>query len=122
MTKTEIATEFGKYAITGIISFLASLAYTNFRIEPGRNVSLVPLYIEKRESCEVAEEKLKVAYDALGGVDKSPPAKHSYEYYLRNLYELRDRDDETNRHVIFKNAVPPEFVARLEKEQIFKCD
>lgn len=55
--------DLGKYVLTGILSFIASLFYTDYRLAPSRNVNLVPLSIKVETSgvaCTIDQKNFPV--------------------------------------------------------------
>jgi hypothetical protein len=115
MTWSTFAEDFGKYLLTGAITFIASLTYTEYRIEPRHNVTLVPLSIKVETSnlaCTVDQEKLT---DSIKHIDASAslPQSDTYESYLKILASSK---------LVLKEFVPPKFLPQLEKQQILVCD
>src|SRR5262245_28506079 len=87
---SEVTLEFLKYALTGGISFGASLLYTNWALQPAYNVSLIPLSVtlpKSNKGCDVNQKKLKEkiqgAKDTNSPVGPAPP--EGYESYLEAL-------------------------------------
>ncbi len=111
--------DFLKYALTACVSFGASLLYTNYKLEPGHNVTLLPLSVtlpKSNDVCDVNEANLKAAIQR--AKDTNPtvglaPQTDSYEFYLTLL---------SASPYVRKELVPPSFLANLEKDQILICE
>lgn len=114
-----LALDFLKYALTACVSFGASLLYTNYRLEPRHNVTLLPLSVTLPKSsdvCDVNQTNLKAAIQQ--AKDANPivgiaPQTDSYEFYLTLL---------SASSYVRKELVPPSFLADLERDNILTCE
>jgi hypothetical protein len=123
MAWTDFFQDFGKFLLTGILSFAASSYYTELRMDPGRNVSLVPLSIsiEHPQFCVVDRNKLKDASKQLGSAGATFSSTLTYESYLNALVaQVSARDGSGSQ--VNKRIVPGELLPRLEKEGILNCN
>lgn len=117
MAIPELAQDFLKFALPAIVSFLASLAYTNHMLAPGHNVTLVPIAtwvpgdLTSTEACNVNKEKLLAAAQQVKDKAFTPS---SYEYYLITLLD--------SPSPISKDLVPREFLSRLVDNNIMNCN
>jgi hypothetical protein len=116
-----LAWDLGKYVLTGVLSFIAALVYTEFRLKPVRNVSLVPLTMERHDTCDVKHQKLSEAIQRLGADTAGAPQEDSYASYLKALQSQPPAGD-TKRWVVLKNLAPQELVPQLVQEGIFQCE
>ena len=60
----DIGSDFLKYALTACISFAASLLYTNYRLAPGHNITLLPLSVtlpKSNDVCDLNQANLRAA-------------------------------------------------------------
>lgn len=110
--------DLGKYLVTGVITFIASLAYTEYQLAPRRNMTLVPLSIKLENSnlaCTVDQEKLTDSIKRIDASETAPslPQSDTYESYLKIL---------SSSKLVLKEFVPPRFLPQLEKKQILLCD
>ena len=119
MTSSGVIQDFGKYLLTGVISFIASFGYTEYRFEPTRNVSLVPISIsfETSGACTVDPTKLNDAIKRIdpSGTTSSPSQSDSYKSYLIALSSNVSK-------LVLKENVPVELLPRLENERVLICN
>jgi hypothetical protein len=54
-----LSRQFLSYALTGLAAFAASAAYTNYRMVPERNLTLIPLSFERVKMCRVNRVELR---------------------------------------------------------------
>jgi hypothetical protein len=105
--------ELVKYVLTGVLSFIAALGYTEWRLKPGRNVSLVPLAMERHDTCKVNFDELR---------SKTPTAntnvsqEDDYTLYLKALIK------DSGQGVLLKKIVPTQLLPRLEEDKILSCE
>lgn len=118
MTLVDFIQDFGKYLLTGLVTFAASSFYAEHQIEPRRNVSLVPLLISidiDKEACIVDRNKLKDAIELVGPAEATSSPIRTYESYVKAL------SSEDLGSQILKSNVPVELLTQLEKEGILNC-
>jgi hypothetical protein len=120
----ELRRDLGKYVITAIVSFVTSFLYTEYRLRPEHNVSLVPLVMEKQDACEVDGGKLKevlqqLPLDPKPDPKEEPQKKYTYRSYLEALEQQRPIDKP--RQVIDKRLILEEHSLRLQDDQVLKC-
>ena len=120
----ELRKDLGKYVITAIVSFVTSFLYTEYRLGPEHNVSLVPLVMEKQDACEVDGGKLEEVLQQLPLDPKSDPKEepqknYTYRSYLEALEQQRPKDK--TRQVIDKRLILDEHFLRLQDDQVLKC-
>lgn len=117
MDRRELFAELAKFCATGIVAFGASVVYTDYRLAPRNNVSVIPLSIEKITSCDVDESRLDATLKAID----SPPAsalQDPYGSYLRAMVKSRSP---LTRWIVQERLVPGEFLPRLKDEGILRC-
>ena len=119
---SDIGSDFLKYALTACISFAASLLYTNYRLAPGHNITLLPLSVtlpKSNDVCDINQANLRAAIQrsnaATTTAGQLAPQPDSYEFYLTALRSAP-------APYVRKENVPPLFLADLEKEKILSCD
>jgi hypothetical protein len=132
--------DLGKYVITAMVSFVTSFLYTEYRLGPEHNVSLVPLVMEKQDACEVDGGKLKEVLQQLPTDPKPDPKEvlqqlpmdpkpdpkeepqknYTYRSYLEALEQQRPMDK--TRQVIDKRLILEEHFLRLQDDQVLKCE
>ena len=110
-----------KYTLTGIIAFGASVFYTNYQLEPARNITLVPISIlnpNSKIACTVDQNELNAKLESLtrDKAERGEPLhakSNTYEYYLRTLstYER-----------VLEEYVPPMFLSTLKEDGILDCN
>jgi hypothetical protein len=120
----ELRKDLGKYVITAIVSFVTSFFYTEYKLRPEHNVSLVPLVMEKQDACEVDGGKLKEVLqqlppDPTPDPKEEPQKNHTYRSYLVALEQQRPMDK--TRQVIDKRLILEEHILRLQDDQVLKC-
>jgi hypothetical protein len=119
MSSSELIKDLLKFIITGVIAFVVSLLYTNYRLMPRYNITLVPLSITLGKlgtsdtACTVDRAKLTAAINRTNESKSTPFSPDSYVTYLKTLspYEL-----------VLQDIVPQEFRPSLEKEEILLCN
>jgi hypothetical protein len=116
------AEDFGKYLVTGIVTFGASLVYTEYRLLPGHNVNLVPLSISFEKAniaCAVDRKKLTNSISHIRSSDSlsSPSQSVPYDSYIKALSkEVRAST------TVLRELVPENLLKQLEDEQILTCN
>jgi hypothetical protein len=117
-----LAEDFGKFALTAIVSFVASLLYTEYRVKPEHNVNLVPLVMQKYDACEVNGKKLKEVLDDLPSEDEEEGLqKGTYRSYLQTLEIEKASRTDKSRMLVEKEFIPEAHFAQLEQDEILKC-
>jgi hypothetical protein len=115
----ELAWDIGKYVLTGLLSFIAALAWTEFRLRPARNVSLVPLLMEKHSVCRVDSQKLSETIRRLGLDTADPSEEDSYALYLKALWTSAE---ESRKWVVQKRLVPQDVIPQLDQDGVLTCE
>jgi hypothetical protein len=97
-----------KYIICGILGVVASQMYNAWQIKPENNINLMLLQIERHESCDVVQEKLR---SVRGHLDSVPESLHDYIKVLASQPPP----------VVQRANVPPSLIEELQKAEILRC-
>lgn len=112
MATRDFLLELAKYAFTGLATFGASALYTQYQLEPKRNISVIPLSIETLDSCDVGPAELEDASK------RSLTNAGDYNSYLQALSKSRPP---SGHWIVQKRLVPEELLPQLETDRVLKC-
>jgi hypothetical protein len=130
MNLSDLRTDVLKAAITGLLAFWASCVYTDYRTDPGHNLTIMPLKIRPLDYCRVDSEKLERLVteerpaQPANGTDPQPgDQKREYLRVLWQTYlqEKRPTDFTVPRNWILESAGGPELLSELTSENLLDC-
>jgi hypothetical protein len=121
---TTLPADLSKFAVTGVLAFLASFSYTNYATSPTRNITIVPLSVEHDVACDVNRAALlEKLYALRGAVQAAPTPEPEVDYgkYVTNALGMDGRLHHWGPWPILKNLIPGRIARQLEEDGILVC-